>query len=229
MLTLASRAVACTLRGPRHQRGRGEESQDPPGDYAWVKARSACPQPRFICEQQCLGRAGRDLAQLPDAVPGQPQRQLRGLGATRALAGMSLPARRARLLSRFPFDPGFRRHFSRPNVPPSTACKWPTQLLLHRRESAARHRRPAAGGAHLNAATPERRQRPLGLAVRRVVWHRRAPEADGCRGGPEAATTGARRQGHRIRAPCAGPLRAAEEGLAPRLDRLPRGRRETWP
>ena len=44
--------------------------------------------------------------------------------------------------------------------------------------------RPAAGGAdHQRALRAERRQRALGLAVRRAVRHRRHPEADGCEKG----------------------------------------------
>jgi malate synthase len=72
--------------------------------------------------------------------------------------------------------------------------------------------RPAAGGADPERPLrAERRQRPLGQPVRRAVRHRRHPER------PTAlkrarATTRARRQGHRIRPPCAGPHRAAGPG-----------------
>ena len=90
--------------------------------------------------------------------------------------------------------------------------------------------RPAAGGAdHQRALRAERRQRALGLAVRRAVRHRRAsprPAAPN-KGKGYNPVRGAKviEYARHVLDRCA-PL---ARGLARRLDRLPRGRRPAAP
>ena len=80
--------------------------------------------------------------------------------------------------------------------------------------------RPAARGAdHQCALRAQRRQRALGQPVRRAVRHR-CPERGRRLRARRRLQPEARRQGHRVRAPRARPLRTAEEGIAPRQHRL---------
>ena len=78
-----------------------------------------------------------------------------------------------------------------------------------RRRRARAAGRPAAGGADpQRALCAQRRQRALGLAVRRAVRHRRHPRDRRRREG-QGLQPGARRQGDRLRARRARPGRAA--------------------
>mmetsp|Transcript_22390 Transcript_22390/g.88617 ORF Transcript_22390/g.88617 Transcript_22390/m.88617 type:complete len:310 (+) Transcript_22390:1481-2410(+) len=123
-----------------------------------------------------------------------------------------------------------RRHAGLPGLPdphrlPRRAARAGAGHHRQCGRRAGRAGRPAAGGAHPERPLrAERGQRPLGLAVRRALRHRRHPR-DRRRHPHRRLQPGARCQGHRLRPPGAGPGRPAGQRLACRRHRLPRGRR----
>ena len=94
-----------------------------------------------------------------------------------------------------------------------------------RRRRAGAAGRPAAGGAdHQRALCAERRQRALGLAVRRAVRHRRDARGPAAPRRAAATTRCAAPRSSSTRATCSTAAAPLKQGLAPRLHRLPRGR-----
>ena len=126
-----------------------------------------------------------------------------------------------------------RRHAGLPRLPridrlPAAAAEGRAGHHRQRRRRTRPAGRPATGGADpQRALCAQRRERALGLAVRRALRHRRHPRDRRRREG-QGLQPGARRQGDRVRAPCARPGRAARRTARTRTRPATRSRTASW-